>query len=126
MLVSEGDQLRHGIVHDLGVWVQQQDVATCCDGDALVIGSGEATIVLVGDEADVGEILAHHIHTAVLGAVVHDDDLKSEVSSPRCNILTCDWLAREPCLRTGDGLQAALQEAPDIPADDDNGEVNHR
>ena len=65
------------VAHDLGVRVEEQDVAPLAGSDALVVPAGVAQVHFAGDEVYLGEFAADHLHAAVCGGVVHDDDLKS-------------------------------------------------
>ena len=59
---------------DLRVGVQEEDIGGSAGADALVVRGGEAEVVAIGDKVNAGEIASHHVHRAVVGGIVHDDD----------------------------------------------------
>ena len=89
------------------------------EGQALVVGGGKAPVFVVGDEVDLGELVADHLRAAVGAGVVDDEDLDLPVSDPE-----------HPIIGTGlglchNGLQTAPEQIPYVPAYDDNTQVDH-
>jgi len=60
---------------DLRVGVEEEEEGGSRGADGLVVPGGEAAVLLVGDEADGGEVGAEHLDGAVGGCVVNDDDV---------------------------------------------------
>jgi len=98
--------------------VQQQQVATLGQGQALVVGLGEASVGIVGHQANPGMVLPDHGHAAVGRGVVYHDGLagiwavgQREQVSNRLGSLSTD------------AFQAAGEQFSHVPIDDDDGEV---
>ena len=119
------------IADQLRVRVQQQHIARQCEreigdwmiGDwtvggirpeaegtqGLVVGGGEAQVVLVGDELDLREMPTHHLGAAVAGSVIHHHDVKRQVR----------WDGVK------DRCQTAAQQVADVPAHHDDSDIDH-
>ena len=87
-----------GVFDKFQVSVQYGDVAPCSHGNRLVAGWGNAEILLVDDDANVGESLPQHFRRTIHGAIVDADDLMGN-----------GW---HPLVQ---GIQHPLQEIPHLP-----------
>jgi hypothetical protein len=79
MGIHVADHRRQGIAHHPGIRVQKQKIAATTTGQPLVVGDRVSHVVLVGDENSARELGADHVWAAICAAVVHDNDLSSQL-----------------------------------------------
>ena len=76
MAFHEVEAFLEAVGFDQGIWIEQQDVFGLAQADGLVVGFGEAHIVLVGDELHLGKLFPNHFHRIVHRVVVHHENLE--------------------------------------------------
>jgi len=106
-----GHHIPQGISHNLSIWVEEKDILTITESNTLIIASGEAKILLIGYQMNLGKLLPEHPYAAIAGGVIYHDELR-----------------RKPMALTGaqafqDRVQAKAEEILHIPADDDDGQI---
>lgn len=60
------------------IGVQEQEIVSFAYLKALVIGCGEAQVLLIAQELNLGKPLSHHLHRPIPRGVIDHDDLVSE------------------------------------------------
>ena len=97
MQVHEGDAIGEGTLCDEGVGIEQQDVFSSRLPYANVVGFGEAEVLGVGDERDVGMERLKVFDGTVLAAIINHNHFGIDV-----------------CTGSFHRLEALMQEVLDI------------
>ena len=79
VLVHEVNALHKGVVLDDGVGVEKQQALARAAGECLVVGAGEAHVLVVLDNVHVGEVLTHHLHASVDRVVVNHPHVECQL-----------------------------------------------
>src|SRR5207253_3210270 len=74
-LMQSDAQGRHRAWPHFRIWIEQENIVTLRLTERLIVGPAEASVVCVGDDANLGKLPPDRVRTAVPRPVVHHKNL---------------------------------------------------
>jgi hypothetical protein len=60
--------------------VEQQNIAPCAGRDGLIVGRGEADILRIRDDSNVGILCSHCLNAAIVRVVIHNPNIRAHIA----------------------------------------------